>query len=88
MRLVYLSGRAFESGIEEHAVQGTPLRVYSAAKTVADCFKFRNMIGLDVALGALGDYLRAHRSSLDELWRCPRIARVGEVMRPYLEAMS
>jgi predicted transcriptional regulator of viral defense system len=88
IRLVHLSGSAFESGVEEHVVEGIPLRVYSAAKTVADCFKFRNKIGLDVALEALDDYRRTHRAGLDELWRCAKTVRVSEVMRPYLEAMS
>jgi predicted transcriptional regulator of viral defense system len=88
IRLVYLSGPAFESGIEEHVVERTTLRVYSAAKTVADCFKFRNKIGLDVALEALDDYRRKNRAGLDELWRYAKTVRVGEVIRPYMEAMS
>ncbi|MCP4661167.1 MAG: hypothetical protein GY856_37670, partial [bacterium] len=62
--------------------------VYSAARTVADCFKFRNKIGLDVALEALKDYRRTNRTGLDDLWRFAKICRVARVMRPYLEALG
>lgn len=87
-RLVRMSGEALSAGIEEHRIEGVTVRVYSAAKTVADCFKFRSKIGLDVALEALRDYRRAHRAGLDELWRFARICRVAQVMRPYLEALA
>jgi len=63
------------------------VRVTSAAKTVADCFKYRNKIGLDVALEALRDYRRA-RKSRDELWLAAKVCRVSAVMRPYMEAMT
>ena len=63
------------------------VRVHNAAKTVADCFKYRNKIGLDVALEALRDY-RRQRRSMDELWRYAGICRVARVMRPYLEALQ
>ncbi len=62
------------------------VRVFSAAKTVADCFKFRNKIGLDVAIEALRDYRRRHGST-DELWHYAQISRVARVMRPYLESV-
>ncbi len=88
LRIVRLSGPALTGGVEEHRIEGVTVRVFSAAKTVADCFKFRNKIGLDVALEALRDYRRAHRGGMDELWRFARICRVTRVMRPYLEALA
>jgi len=88
LRIVRFSGPAFSQGVEEHEVEGAPLRVYSLAKTVADCFKYRNKIGLDVALEALREALRTRRVSIDDLWRFARICRVAKVMRPYLEAMA
>lgn len=88
LRLVYMSGQAFEAGIETHEIEGIDLRVYSAAKTVADCFKFRNKIGLDVATEALRDYRHRHRHGLDALWHFAKIDRVDRVMRPYLDMLS
>lgn len=88
LRLVYMSGEAFEAGIETHEVEGVVVRIYNAAKTVADCFKFRNKIGLDVATEALRDYRRLHRYGLDELWHYAKVCRVERVMRPYLEMLS
>lgn len=88
VRLVYMSGEAFTAGVETHRIEGVPVRVYSAAKTVADCFKFRNKIGVDVAIEALRDYLRLHRGRADDLWKYAKICRVARVMRPYLEAIS
>lgn len=88
LRLVFLSRHAFEAGLEVHRVEGTDVRVYNAPKTVADCFKFRNKVGLDVALEALRDYRRTHRAGLDDLWRFAKIGRVAGVMRPYLEAVE
>jgi hypothetical protein len=85
---MHLSGHALTSGVEEHRIEGVPVRVFNPAKTVADCFKFRNKIGLDVALEALRDYRRKHRSGMDELWRFAKVCRVTAVMRPYLEALA
>jgi hypothetical protein len=85
---MHLSGHALTSGVEEHRIEGVPVRVFNPAKTVADCFKFRNKIGLDVALEALRDYRRKHRSGMDELWRFAKVCRVTVVMRPYLEALA
>ena len=87
LRLVYLSGPTLRGGIEEHDVGGVTVRVFSAAKTVADCFKFRNKIGADVAVEALRDYRRLHSKQLEALWRFAEIDRVARVMRPYLEAI-
>jgi predicted transcriptional regulator of viral defense system len=74
--------------IEEHSVDGVPVRVTNVARTVADCFKFRNKIGLDVALEALQEAWRAKRVSMDELWRFAELCRVANVMRPYLESLT
>ena len=87
LEIVRMSGPALTSGIEERVIEGVRVRVYGPAKTVADCFKFRNKIGLDVAIDALRDY-RRRRGSVDELLRYAQICRVARVMRPYLEALS
>jgi predicted transcriptional regulator of viral defense system len=88
LRLVRMSGRALTEGIEDHRIEGVAVKVYKPAKTVADCFKYRNKIGLDVALEALRDYRQKHRSGMDELWRFAKVCRVERVMRPYLEALA
>lgn len=87
-RLVHMSGASFEEGVEQHDVAGVPVKVFSAAKTVADCFKFRNKVGLDVAIEALREYRRLHRKKLNLLWRHAEIDRVARVIRPYLEALE
>ena len=86
--LVRLSGRAFSFGIEEHDVDRVTVKVYGPAKTVADCFKFRNKVGLDVALEALRETLSSGKATVDELWEAARVCRVTNVMRPYLEAVA
>jgi predicted transcriptional regulator of viral defense system len=86
-RIVRVSEPAFSAGIEEHRIDGVPVRVYSKAKTVVDCFKFRNQIGLDVALEALRDAWRSRKVTADDLWRFAKICRVAKVMRPYLESV-
>jgi predicted transcriptional regulator of viral defense system len=82
-----VSPEPFLAGIEEHVLDGTPVRIFSLEKTVADCFKFRNKIGLDVALEALKDCLRTRRCQIDVLEKYARIDRVEKVIRPYLEAL-
>ena len=88
IRVLRFSGKARTEGIEEHVFEGVRVRVYNVPKTVADCFKYRNKIGLDVALEALKEAWRARRCSADDLWRYARICRVWNVMRPYLEAQA
>lgn len=88
MRFVFVSGSSYEVGIEEHRLGGTRVRVFSAAKTVADCFKFRNKLGTDVAAEALRAFREAHPRQMEELWRCAEADRVQRVMRPYLEALG
>jgi len=87
VRVVRFSGKALTEGVEIHNVGSVPVQVYSVAKTVADCFKFRNKIGTDVAVEALRESLRDRRTSSDELLKFGAICRVEKVMRPYLEAM-
>lgn len=87
MRLSWFSGPALTEGVEEHRVAGAAVRVYGVAKTVADCFKYRNKVGLDVALEALREVRRETNVSIDDIWRHALICRVANVMRPYLEAM-
>jgi predicted transcriptional regulator of viral defense system len=87
LRIVRLSGPSLTEGIENHHVEGVPVRVYSPAKTVADCFKFRNKIGLDVAIEALKDCLRQKKTSINEVYRYAKICRVSNIIRPYMEAL-
>lgn len=84
--VVRFSGLALNDGIEAHSIEGVTVRVYNPSKTVADCFKYRNKIGLDVALEALRESRRERRCSNDELWHYAKVCRVTNVMRPYLEA--
>jgi predicted transcriptional regulator of viral defense system len=88
LRFVRFSVRALEAGVEERSIEGVLVRVYSPAKTVADCFKYRNKIGLDVALEALRDCRRQRRCTNDELWHYAKICRVANVMRPYMAATA
>lgn len=87
VRFVWLSAEAFSAGVEEHVVDNITLRVYSPAKTIADCFKFRNKIGLDVALEALREGLRHKRCTVDELLHFAGTNRVQNIIHPYLEAL-
>jgi predicted transcriptional regulator of viral defense system len=88
VRVYRMSGDALTSGVEEHSVDGTTVRVFNPAKTVADCFKFRNKIGLDVALEALRETVRSRKATRDEIMKYAEIDRVSKVVRPYLEAME
>lgn len=88
LRVVRMSGKSLTEGIERIEIEGVRVPVFNAAKTVADCFKYRNKIGLDVALEALRETRRARKATVDELWRYARICRVANVMRPYLEAVA
>jgi predicted transcriptional regulator of viral defense system len=87
VKFIYMSGAALRSGIETMKFEGVQVRVFSLAKTVADCFKFRNKVGLDVAIEALREVYRKRLVTSDELWRYAKICRVSKVMRPYMEAM-
>lgn len=87
IKAIRLSDGAFTEGIEECRIEGVSLKVYSVAKTVADCFKFRNQIGTNVALEALRDAWRSKKATADELWHHAKVCRVANIMRPYLEAV-
>ena len=86
LKIIRLTAPSLTSGIEKHIVEGVTVRIYNPAKTVADCFKFRNKIGLDVAMEALKDYLKMKKGTVDDLWRFAKIDRVAKVLQPYLEA--
>ena len=87
LRVVRFSGKALTEGITSHIVEGVPVRIYNAAKTIADCFKYRHKIGTDIAVEALKDALRHKRTTIDEIHRFAKVCRVDRVMRPYLEAI-
>jgi predicted transcriptional regulator of viral defense system len=88
VRIVRMSGAALTAGIEEHDVEGVAVRVTSPARTVVDCFKFRNKIGVDVAVEALRDYRRLKKGTIDELWRQADQLRMTRVIRPYWDAIA
>jgi predicted transcriptional regulator of viral defense system len=85
LRVVRFSGDALALGVERHDVEGVTVQITSPAKTVADCFKYRNKIGIDVAIEALRDY-RRRRLPIDELSKAAKVCRMTRVIRPYLEA--
>ncbi|MEO8682522.1 MAG: type IV toxin-antitoxin system AbiEi family antitoxin domain-containing protein [Vicinamibacterales bacterium] len=87
LRVVNISPAVFDLGRAVHRIEGQPVNVYSVARTVADCFRFRNTIGLDVALEALTEAWRSKRLNLDELNRIAKRLRVHRVMQPYLETV-
>jgi len=88
LRIVRFSGAALTEGVEVHVVDGVMVRVTGVAKTVADCFKYRNKIGLDVALEALREAWREKSMTSEDLWRYAKVCRVANVMRPYLESLT
>jgi predicted transcriptional regulator of viral defense system len=88
LRIVRLSGAVLHDGVDTHIIEGVPVRIYNPAKTVADCFKFRNKIGLDVALEALRETWRSRRASMNDLELYARIDRVARVMSPYLASLT
>jgi len=88
LRVVRFSGATFTEGVEEYVVDGVTVRVTGVAKTVADCFKYRNKIGLDVALEALREAWHGKRMTSDDIWHYAKVCRVANVMRPYLESLA
>jgi predicted transcriptional regulator of viral defense system len=88
LRVVRMSGAALTDGVERVTVDGVAVPVFGIEKTVADCFKYRNKIGLDVALEALRDAWSQGRLRMDVLWHCATVDRVANVMRPYLESIA
>ena len=87
LRIVRFSGRAFEEGHQEHMLEGVSVKITSPAKTIADCFKYRNKIGLDVALEALREVRRKRLCTMEDLTHFAHICRVANVMKPYLESL-
>lgn len=88
LRVARFSGAALNEGVQAHRVEGVTIRVYSPAKTVADCFKYRNKVGIDLAVEALRDFSRKHRGGANELARFAKVCRVSRVMQPYLDAIG
>jgi len=88
VRILRMSGAALATGIVEHNIDGVGVRITSPARTVVDCFKFRNKIGLDVAVEALKDYRRLRKGTVDALWPQADQLRMSKVIRPYWDAMS
>ena len=87
VRVVRFSGQVLREGITTHTIEGVDVPIYSPAKTVADCFRYRNKVGLDVAIEALRDCRRQQKCNYDELWHYAIVCRVAQVMKPYLEVM-
>jgi predicted transcriptional regulator of viral defense system len=88
LRLFWFSGQAYSAGVEVHELDGVPVKIYGPEKTLADCFKYRNKIGMEVALEALRRCREGNRCSLERLLQFARIGRVEKLMRPYLEALA
>ena len=88
IRIVRFSGAALTEGVETHLIDGVPVRITSVERTVADCFKFRNKIGMDVALEALREAWRDKKITMNELWRFAKVNRVTNIIRPYLESTT
>jgi len=86
LRIVRFSGKALTEGTEKHKIEGVEISIFNRAKTIADCFKYRNKIGLDVALEALKDCRQRRLCTNDQLWEYAKICRVSNIMKPYLEA--
>lgn len=87
IRVFWFTGNAFSDGVKQYDVDGTLVKIYNPEKTIADCFKYRNKIGLDVALEALKLYRERMRFKVDDLMHFARVCRVEKVIRPYLEAV-
>lgn len=87
VRIFWFTGKAFSEGIDTQKVDGVPVRIYGVEKTLADCFKYRNKIGLETAVEALKRHISSKRVDVDKLIAYARICRVEKVMRPYLEAL-
>lgn len=88
IRIMLFSDVSYATGIEIHTIEGVSVRITNPGKTVADCFKYRNKVGLDIALEALRECLRKRKCSPSELWEYAKVCRVANVMRPYLEALG
>jgi len=88
VRIAHFSKPAFDFGIETHQQGGVQLRVYSPAKTIADCFKFRSKMGTETAIQALRAAYREKKATMDELWKAAKVCRVSNIIRPYMESLT
>jgi predicted transcriptional regulator of viral defense system len=88
VKMVQMTGAVYSEGVETVERDGIKLRVYGVAKTVVDCFKHRNKIGVDIALEALKDACTSNKAPFDDIWRYAKICRVANVMLPYLESIG
>lgn len=88
IRHFIVSENAYEYGVEKHKIQGVTVRVYSVAKTVADCFKYRNKIGFEIAKNALREAINDNKTTRDEIWKAAKVCRVQNIIRPYMESME
>jgi predicted transcriptional regulator of viral defense system len=88
LRVVTLSGKMMTEGIHRQVIQGVSVPVYGVAKTVADCFRFRHRIGINLAVEALRDAWRDKKATAEELWHCAKVCRVLNVMRPYFDSLA
>ncbi len=88
LRVVRFSGKALCDGVDQHVIEGVAVRVTNPARTVVDCFRYRNKLGLDVAIEALRDYRRHRKGTLDELVKIAEARHTAEVIRPYLQALA
>lgn len=88
MQFSFFSGDAFSFGVESHPANNATIKVYSVEKTIADCFKYRNKIGLDVAIAALREAVRKNMVNYNELWKAAKICRIAKIIRPYMESMQ
>lgn len=88
LHIVTLGQNVYAAGVETHVLDGVPVKIYSMEKTIADCFKFRSLIGQDVALEALKTYFAEHKPNIPELLRCAQLDRVEKLIRPYLELLQ
>jgi predicted transcriptional regulator of viral defense system len=87
LKVVRFSDAALSFGVDTHRVDGVEVKIFSPAKTVADCFKFRSQVGFDVALEALRDSYRQKKATMNDLWEAAKVCRMTNVMRPYLESL-
>ena len=88
LRIIRMSGKSLDHGIQTHVSEGIHMNIYSPAKTVVDCFKFRSTVGMDVAIEALKDCWKKKQATMDEIHQAAQICRMSNVMRPYMEAIA
>ena len=88
IRIVRFGGKALTMGIQEHTIEGVTVRIYDPAKTAVDCFRYRNKVGVDVAIEGLRECLKRRICHPDDIWRYAKASRTWTVMRPYLETLT